>query len=107
MRFTDFSSFSALALSALSIVSGTRVPIKRQVIPSHGTTVAPADGAVLQPGDAFAFNYENSNTCESGYSPISVYLSESAPTDADIVNGSLTTGSFIFKFGNWLIPNFG
>ena len=104
MRFT----LSTLTLSALSLASAANVPGERQVISAHGSTVAPPNGSAIAPGATFAFNYENSNTCEAGYSPISVYLSTSAPTDGDVTTGGeLVDGSFIFKFGDFLIPNFG
>ena len=93
MHFITFSSLSALALSALSYASAA--------------IVAPANGTTIDPGATFAFDYENSNECESGYSPISVWLSTSAPTSSDISGGELVSGSYIYKFGDWLIPNFG
>ncbi|KAH9927437.1 uncharacterized protein BXZ73DRAFT_90716 [Epithele typhae] len=92
MRFST-GALSLLSLAALSAASGT--------------TVEPTNGETIDPDTSFPFDYENANICHSGYSHISVYLSDSAPTSADISGGELVAGSFIFKFGDWLIPNFG
>ncbi|KAI0367483.1 hypothetical protein BV20DRAFT_1089453 [Pilatotrama ljubarskyi] len=107
MRF--FSTLSALALSASFTYAASLTATKRQIVASeHGTTVEPADGSTITPGVSFAFSYENRNFCESGYSPISVYLSTSPPTTADVTTGGeLVDGSFVFKFGDLLIANFG
>lgn len=112
MRFsTSFSTstfLSALALSAASFTQAASLVKRQIVIPTHGTTVAPADSSTITPKTMFSFNYENANACESGYSPISVYLSTSPPTSADVTNaGELVDGSFVFHFGDYLIPNFG
>ncbi len=99
--------FTALGL-ALAAAAAT-VPEKRQVIlaPS-GTTVAPSDGSTIATGSEFPFEYQPTNYCHSGYSPISVYLSTAAPTSADITGGGeLAEGSFVFKFGDYLYANFG
>lgn len=109
MRFSA-SLLSALALSAASFAQGASLAAtKRQIVVSeHGTTVAPADGSTITPGAIFPFTYENRNFCESGYSPIQVYLSASPPTSGDITtDGGLAAGSFLFAFGEYLIPNFG
>lgn len=92
------------SLSAVSI----HVPSKRQVVSAHGTTVEPASDSSIAPGTSFPFSYEQANYCEAGYSPISVYLCSSPPTAVDVTtSGELTNGSFLFKFGDYLIPNFG
>ncbi|KAL1952348.1 hypothetical protein VTO73DRAFT_1497 [Trametes versicolor] len=108
MRFSTSTFLSALALSAASFTQAASLVKRQIVIPTHGTTVAPADGSTITPGTSFPFNYEHANACESGYSPISVYLSTSPPTSSDVTNaGELADGSFVFHFGDYLIPNFG
>ncbi|KAH9850635.1 hypothetical protein C2E23DRAFT_834770 [Lenzites betulinus] len=110
MRFSTSSLLSALALSSASFTQAASLTaFKRQiVVPSHGTTVSPAAGSTITPGSSFPFSYRNEDFCESGYSPISVYLSTSAPTSADVTSaGELADGSFVFKFGDYLIANFG
>ncbi|KAI0761659.1 hypothetical protein BD413DRAFT_485507 [Trametes elegans] len=102
---------STLALSATSLggAAASVLPAKRQiVVPAHGTTVAPAEGSTILDGASFPFSYQNRNYCESGYSFISVYLSATPPAAADVTGGGeLADGSFIYKFGDYLIPNFG
>ncbi|KAI0358909.1 hypothetical protein OH77DRAFT_1395991 [Trametes cingulata] len=107
MRF--FYALSTLALSASLTHAATLAATKRQIVVSeHGTTVDPVSGSTITPGASFPFSYENRNFCESGYSPISVYLSTTQPTTADVTNsGELADGSFVFKFGDFLIANFG
>ncbi|PIL30851.1 hypothetical protein GSI_07019 [Ganoderma sinense ZZ0214-1] len=107
MHFT-FAAASALALSFLS-TGVTAAVAPRQIVESqHGTTVQPASGSTLTPGAAFSFSYTNENLCHSGYTPISVYLSTSAPTSSDVTtSGGLADGSFVYHFGDYLIANFG
>lgn len=108
MRFFTSTFLSALALSATSFTQAASLAKRQIVIPTHGTTVAPANGSTITPRTSFPFNYEHANACESGYSPISVYLSTSPPTSSDVTNaGELANGSFVFHFGDYLIPNFG
>ena len=105
LSYTLFTSL-ALTLSALAAT----MPTKRQgvIVTVPGTTVAPSDGSEISPESSFTFSYERRNYCESGYSPISVYLSTSQPTNADVTgDGELADGSFVFKFGDYLYPNFG
>ncbi|KAI0638935.1 hypothetical protein C8Q77DRAFT_1213661 [Trametes polyzona] len=108
MRFSTSTFLAALAVLA-PLTSAVSVPTKRQiVVPAHGTTVNPAEGSTITPGASFAFKYENIDFCESGYSPISVYLSTSPPTAADVTSGGeLSEGSFVYRFGDFLIANFG
>ncbi|RDX43946.1 hypothetical protein OH76DRAFT_1487495 [Lentinus brumalis] len=103
---------SSVLLTALALASAAHgaIPLgkRQQVVSAHGTTTAPANGSTIVPGSTFPFHYSDSNFCESGYSLISVYLSTSAPTAADVTtSGGLVDGSFSFDFGNFLIPNFG
>ncbi|KAI1789181.1 hypothetical protein LXA43DRAFT_893331 [Ganoderma leucocontextum] len=109
MRSFTFAAASALALSFLSTGCTAATLAPRQIVVSaHGTTVEPASGSTLTPGSAFSFSYTNEDYCHSGYSPISVYLSTSAPTSADVTtSGGLVSGSFAYHFGDYLIANFG
>ena len=107
MRFT-FAAASALALSFLSTGVAAAVAPRQIVESQHGTTVKPAGGATLTHGSTFAFSYTNQNLCHSGYTPISVYLSTSAPTSSDVTtSGGLASGSYVYHFGDYLIANFG
>ncbi|CDO68801.1 hypothetical protein BN946_scf184805.g10 [Trametes cinnabarina] len=109
MHFSTTTLLSAIALATASFShAATLAATKRQgVVPTHGLTVQPVAGSAITPGDPFAFRYENANACESGYSPMAVYLSASAPMDADVRGGELVDGSFEYKFGDFLIANFG
>ncbi|KAM5534369.1 hypothetical protein V8D89_011962 [Ganoderma adspersum] len=107
MRFT-FAAASALALSFLSTGVAAAVAPRQIVESQHGTTVKPASGTTVAHGSAFAFSYTNQNLCHSGYTPISVYLSTSAPTSSDVTtSGGLANGSYVYHFGDYLIANFG
>ncbi|KAI0802983.1 hypothetical protein BC629DRAFT_1591089 [Irpex lacteus] len=68
--------------------------------------IAPADGTPIQPGQTFSFQYSLNNWCEAGYTPLSLYLTQSPPTLAD-VDGSGKLETSIFHFGDFLYPNFG
>ena len=109
MRFPSCALLSVLASSAISTgVTAASLKLRQIVDPEHGVTVQPPEGSGIVPGATFPFEYENRNFCESGYSAISVYLSTTAPTSTDVTSdGTLTEGSFVFHFGDFLIPNFG
>ncbi|KAJ6579383.1 hypothetical protein B0H10DRAFT_2198706 [Mycena sp. CBHHK59/15] len=57
-------------------------------------------------GESIAFGYANSNWCHGGYTPITVWLSESVPTSLNS-SGELPEGTYIEYYGQFLIPNFG
>ncbi|KAI0757451.1 hypothetical protein C8Q80DRAFT_101692 [Daedaleopsis nitida] len=106
MRFISSFALSVVALTLST--SAANVPEKRQnVVPTHGTTIAPTDGTTVSPGTTFPFTYNRVNYCESGYTPISVYLSSTAPANAAVTNGELANGSYVYKFGDYLFANFG
>ncbi|EPT00807.1 hypothetical protein FOMPIDRAFT_1121907 [Fomitopsis schrenkii] len=107
MQFTAV----ALALSAL-VSQAAALPttlVQRQfVVSAHGTIDAPAQDAAIAPGDAFDFDFESVNYCESGYEPITVYLFEDEPDVSQMnADGSFNETLYLYKFGQWLIPNFG
>ncbi|RPD58478.1 hypothetical protein L227DRAFT_612910 [Lentinus tigrinus ALCF2SS1-6] len=107
MQFLSFVVLAALTL-AHTAHGATLLDKRQQVVSAHGTTTEPVDGSTITPGSTFPFHYSDVNFCESGYSPIHIYLSTSAPTAVDVTtSGGLVDGSFDFDFGNFLIPNFG
>ena len=78
------------------------------VWPNHGTTQAPAGGAVIRPGDAFPFSYKQANMCKADAVKVSSYLSRDPPTQAAVMpEGQLAPGSFVYHFGDWTISNWG
>ncbi|KAJ7763418.1 hypothetical protein B0H16DRAFT_1279876, partial [Mycena metata] len=66
----------------------------------------PVAGTVITTGTSIPFNYEDENPCHSGYTAITVWLSDAEPTGLD-GNGNLAAGTFIEEFGSFLNPNFG
>ncbi|CAK5268672.1 unnamed protein product [Mycena citricolor] len=101
MRFTSFISLALVA----PLVSASVLP--RSVSSKHGVINAPTAGTVVAAGSSFPFSYQDSNWCQSGYSPISVWLTDSAPTTASInaTDGSLLSSKHYY--GRFLIANFG
>ncbi|KAJ6549471.1 hypothetical protein B0H10DRAFT_1713642, partial [Mycena sp. CBHHK59/15] len=78
----------------------------RVISANHGTITAPTSGATVTSGASVSFTYQDSNWCEGGYSPITVWLTDYAPT-TDTLN---STGQFTdatYYFGAYLIGNFG
>lgn len=98
-------------LSVLSVFIGqaASLPAKRQtVVPVQGSVAAPSSNDDIAPGATFDFNFESVNYCESGYEPITVYLLEQPPSSDDLTSdGTFAEGSYLYEFGEWLIPNFG
>ncbi|KAE9388677.1 hypothetical protein BT96DRAFT_926940 [Gymnopus androsaceus JB14] len=72
-----------------------------------GEISAPTSGVVVAEGDSFAFAFQDSNWCEDGYSEITVWLTDYAPTTADLTAGVFPEGDYTYSFGSYLIPNFG
>ena len=104
----SFTFAAAVATSFLSTASMAAVTPRQIVESQHGTTVSPASGSTIAAGAAFSFSYTNENLCHSGYTPISVYLSTSAPTSSDVnSSGGLADGSYVSHFGDYLMANFG
>lgn len=106
--FTSAAAFSLFATLAFALT----LPKRQTTIiqsPFSGTIAAPAANDVIVPGTNFTFEYHNSNWCESGYSPFTVYLtSGSAPPPFDnvTVNGTLAEGTYVLDMGKYLIANF-
>ncbi|TFK86132.1 hypothetical protein K466DRAFT_600563 [Polyporus arcularius HHB13444] len=97
-------------LSTWAILAG--VCASQTVVPDHGTTTAPADGAAIAPGDSFPFSFQpapfGTQVCFSAYDGVNIYLSTSPPTAADVTNTSCTlaSGSFVSDFGSYVVPHF-
>ncbi|KAJ7929756.1 hypothetical protein B0H13DRAFT_2180992 [Mycena leptocephala] len=89
------------ALAGFSAVTAAPNVVKRA-----GSITAPASGTSIATGDSIPFNYIDSNWCHEGYTPITVWLSDSAPTGLN-ATGELPEGTYIDYFGEYLIPNFG
>lgn len=107
MQFTVL----ALALSAL-VSQAAALPttlMQRQIVAAvHGSISAPAQDAPIAPGEPFAFDFQSVNYCESGYEPVTVYLFENEPDVSQMnADGSFNETLYLYKFGQWLIPNFG
>jgi len=82
MRF-----FSTVAIALPAILAGCArgALVRRQSISDPaGVIAAPAAASTITPGAPFSVNYENSNNCESGYSPVAFYLLSEDPTTASV-----------------------
>lgn len=85
------------------------------VVPDHGTTTQPPDGAIIPHGDSFPFNYTpvpfGTQVCFSAYDPAAIYLSTSPPAATDVTTSQntcvLTDGSFVHDFGHYVVPLLG
>ncbi|OCH92350.1 hypothetical protein OBBRIDRAFT_833477 [Obba rivulosa] len=109
-----FSTTVQAALTLAALAFGTvqaAIPIaKRQMESGHGTgtLTEPADGTTISSGATYDFEYHNGNGCESGYSPITVWILDTAPVFADLnTTGEFSPGNYLFSYGEYLIPNFG
>ncbi|KAF7333414.1 hypothetical protein MVEN_02357200 [Mycena venus] len=97
MRFPLIPTVAALfGFSAV-----TAAPSKRS-----GGITQPADGTSVSTGDSIPFQYNDGNWCHEGYTPITIWLSESAPTGLN-ATGQLPEGTYIDYFGEYLNANFG
>ncbi|KAJ7102726.1 hypothetical protein C8R44DRAFT_945474 [Mycena epipterygia] len=70
------------------------------------SVVEPTASTSITSGESIPFNYVDSNWCHAGYSPITIWLSASAPTGVNSTGG-LPEGTYIEYFGEFLIANFG
>ncbi|KAJ7102738.1 hypothetical protein C8R44DRAFT_887483 [Mycena epipterygia] len=86
-------------VAALAGFAATAPAAKRSV-------TEPATGTSISSGESIPFNYVDSNWCHEGYTPITVWLSTSAPTGVN-ATGGLPSGTYIEYFGKYLIANFG
>ncbi|KAJ7722655.1 hypothetical protein DFH07DRAFT_971838 [Mycena maculata] len=71
-----------------------------------GGITEPVAGTSISTGSSIPFDYFDDNSCEEGYTPITIWLSQSAPTALNSTGG-LDPGTFIEYYGQFLINNFG
>ncbi|KAJ4466388.1 hypothetical protein C8J55DRAFT_240470 [Lentinula edodes] len=92
-----------------SAFHASAAPSTRQVLEtSHGILSAPSSGVVVSQGSSFPFEFQDSNWCEDGYSSISIWLTNYAPTYLNVNStGQFSEGEYSYYFGSYLIPNFG
>ncbi|KAJ6468313.1 hypothetical protein C8R45DRAFT_1018268 [Mycena sanguinolenta] len=98
--------FSAALLAPVFAAFAAAANVPRVISSNHGTITAPTTGTIITSGQTFPFGYQDSNWCEGGYTPITVWLLDYAPTTANLN----ATGQFddaAFYFGPFLIGNFG
>ncbi|KAJ3859962.1 hypothetical protein EV359DRAFT_85826 [Lentinula novae-zelandiae] len=106
-------SFTSRLFTAAAILysafHASAAPSTRQVLEtSHGILSAPSSGVVVSQGSSFPFDFQDSNWCEDGYSSISVWLTNYAPTYLNVNStGQFSEGEYSYYFGSYLIPNFG
>ncbi|RPD77059.1 hypothetical protein L226DRAFT_358749 [Lentinus tigrinus ALCF2SS1-7] len=103
MMFLPLRLLAAI-ISVYSTVAEGRHTLSR----ASDFTPEPANGSTIIPGSSFPFSYQPADSCHGCFSPISVYLSASPPTAADITSsGELADGTFVAFFGDFDIPNCG
>ncbi|KAJ7690049.1 hypothetical protein B0H17DRAFT_936426 [Mycena rosella] len=99
--------FSALLLAPVLAAFAAAAPnFPRVISSSHGTIKQPTAETAVTSGASIPFSYQDSNWCEGGYSPITVWLLDYAPTTANLNS----TGQFsdaTYYFGAFLVGNFG
>ncbi|KAF9259853.1 hypothetical protein L218DRAFT_873613 [Marasmius fiardii PR-910] len=82
--------------------------IEQRQITIHGTIVTPTTGSSVSSGETFDFKYIQSDWCHDGYSPVSIYLTSYAPTNANLNStGGLSDGDYTYFFGDFFAANFG
>ncbi|KAF8197734.1 hypothetical protein K438DRAFT_1824568 [Mycena galopus ATCC 62051] len=92
--------FLAVLVAALAGAStAAAVPSKRGI-------VEPSAELSVSSGSVMPFSYVDVNWCHEGYTPITVYLSDAAPTGLN-ATGGLADGTYMASFGPYLIPNYG
>ncbi|KAJ7163881.1 hypothetical protein C8R43DRAFT_989059 [Mycena crocata] len=99
--------FSTSLLLPLFTAFAVASPLSPRVITAHhGTISQPTKGFVAASGAAVPFSYGDSNWCQGGYTPITVWLLDSEPTTTNLN----ATGQFpdaTYYFGSYLMGNFG
>ncbi|KAK7032756.1 hypothetical protein R3P38DRAFT_3352079 [Favolaschia claudopus] len=98
--------FSVLLTSLFAAFAAAVPNVPRVISSNHGALTAPLTGTLVAPGETFSFAYQDSNWCEGGYTPITVWLLDYAPTTANLnATGQFTDATYYF--GPFLIGNFG
>jgi hypothetical protein len=86
--------------------AASAVNVPRVITTNHGTLTAPTIGTLVSSQQTFPFSYKASDWCQDGYSPITVWLLDYAPTTANLnATGQFTDAAYYF--GAFLIGNFG
>ncbi|KAJ7183276.1 hypothetical protein C8R46DRAFT_1066451 [Mycena filopes] len=98
--------FSTSLLVSLFATCALAINVPRVITTHHGTIVQPTSGLVATSGAPVPFSYADSNWCEGGYTPITVWLLDYAPTTANLnATGQFTDA--VFYYGSFLIGNAG
>ncbi|KAJ8077767.1 hypothetical protein AAF712_009029 [Marasmius tenuissimus] len=102
-------SLSILSLSLFSLGAfGAPQLEARQITNQHGTISAPSSGSLVSSGSQFDFHYIQSDWCHDGYSPFTVWLTNYAPSTANVNStGGFSEGDYTHFFGQFLAANFG
>lgn len=101
-----FTIAASLLITSLS----TATPTTIWQSPYSGEIVQPEAGATIVPDVDFPFQYDDSNWCESAFTPLTVYLTQGSapPPFSDVTaDGTLVEGSYVANFGKFVISNFG
>lgn len=101
------SAFTLLTLVLSTAVSA--LPTPRTITVSHGTINSPAPKAKVSFNTNLGLQYTPGNWCQNGYSRVSVWLTKTAPTTANIDSetGVFKDGQSVHYFGNYTIANWG
>ncbi|KAL0569433.1 hypothetical protein V5O48_012537 [Marasmius crinis-equi] len=104
-----FSSLSLLSLPLLSLGALAAPSLEvRQITNNHGSIQSPASGSLVSSGSSFDFKYNQADWCHDGYSPFTVWLTDSAPSAANVNStGGFSEGTYTYFFGQFLAANFG
>ncbi|KAJ7082870.1 hypothetical protein B0H15DRAFT_851797 [Mycena belliarum] len=103
-------SLGAILLTPLFAAFAAAANLPRVTTSNHGTITQPPAQTHVSSGASIPFSYQDSNWCEGGYSPISVWLlaSSSAPTTANLnASGKLPESDATYYLGAFTVPNFG
>lgn len=105
IMFTSVFTFLPLALS----VAASVLPQPRTIVSTHGRIEAPTTKAKVSVNTSIGIKYVPGDWCHTGYSPITVWVTDSEPTassiDAD--TGVFKDGEFKAFIGSYTVPNYG
>lgn len=105
--FTLPSLLLSLAAAATA-VQGATLRMRQEMSFSNGTIHQPIADEILVANTTFDFSYTQPNSCESGYSLFTVYLTAQEPAFSQLdTNGNFPDDEFLFSFGEFTVPNFG
>ncbi|KAJ6553585.1 hypothetical protein DFH09DRAFT_1166947 [Mycena vulgaris] len=98
--------FRTLLLAPLLAAFAAAANLPRVITSHHGTITQPTSGLVAGSGASIPFSYQDSNWCQGGYTPITVWLLDFAPT-TDNLNATGQFPDAAYYFGTYFIGNFG